>query len=70
MPPLTVQELILEEVRQLRAETREEIAALRTATSAMQVDLAKLKMRSGVWGALAGLLPALGVALWVVLKNL
>lgn len=35
----------------------------------IKTAIAGLKVRSGMWGAIAGLLPALGAALWLLLKG-
>ena len=33
------------------------------------VDIAKLQIKSGLWGAAAGLVPSIGVALFFLLKG-
>lgn len=37
--------------------------------TALQVEQAMLKVRSGVWGAIAGLIPSLGLLIYYIVKN-
>ncbi len=39
-------------------EQSEELKALRDEVTLMRIDLAMLKVRAGLWGALAGAIPA------------
>lgn len=34
----------------------------------LSVEIAMLKVKAGVWGAVAGAIPAIGALLWVLLK--
>ena len=35
----------------------------------MKLEIAMLKVRAGLWGALAGAIPSLAVAIWLIIKN-
>lgn len=67
-----VQDMILAELKETRNDIRAiwgEIKEIRKDQTLVKVEVEKLKIKAGVWGALAGFLPALGVALWMILKN-
>jgi hypothetical protein len=67
--------IILEELRELRREyrstskeTREEIRKVWACVSEVKTNVAKLKIKAGVWGAMGSALIAMGGALWLMLK--
>jgi len=67
-----VQDMILAEMKELRDDIRTlwgEIKDMREESVPLRVEVERLKVKSGVWGALAGLLPAVGVVIWMLLKN-
>ena len=46
-----------------------DIGKIREDTARMRVEVGALKVRSGIWGALAGVIPALGVAIFWLLSH-
>lgn len=36
----------------------------------MQVEIAMLKVKSGIWGGIAGLIPSLGLLIYYIVKNM
>ena len=43
---------------------------MRTMLQAISVEVAMLKVKSGIWGGIAGLVPALGLLIYFIIKNL
>ena len=64
--------LILQELQRLHegiAEVKGQVSALHTRELAgIQAELAVLKFKSGVWGFMAGAIPAMAIAIYTVLK--
>ena len=50
-------------------EHQSEISQIRSHVVQIRIDVSALKIRAGVWGALAGLLPAIGVAIFWMLRQ-
>ena len=46
-----------------------EIRYIREDTARLRVDVSALKIRAGIWGALAGAIPAIAVALFWLLSQ-
>lgn len=46
----------------------EELKELRSALEGIRVEIATLKVKAGVWGAAAGLIPTIAAGLFFVLK--
>lgn len=60
-----LKELVLNEIRRLNdciVQTTEEQVQLR-------IDVATLKVKAGLWGALMGFIPGLGAVIYVLLKK-
>ncbi len=64
MPPgHETQELMLEELRCVKTDLR----AVIEQVTLMRIEVAALKVKAGVWGAMAGAVPALGaLAIWLM----
>ena len=58
------QRLVLDKLESLEEHGR----ALDEKVTKLRVEVAALKVKSGLWGALAGLLPAIGILLYTVLR--
>lgn len=56
--------LIYDVVKDIKEEQRR----IRKDQKDMAVDIGKLKVKAGVWGAISGVLPASVVAFWSYLK--
>lgn len=54
---------VLAQLTQQRDDHRE----VREALQRIQVEIAQLKVRAGLWGAVAGVIPAIAVLLWRLL---
>lgn len=54
---------VLHQLEQQRLDHKE----VRVALAAINVQIATLKARAGVWGALAGMLPAVAALIWSLL---
>lgn len=54
--------LVMDKLRHLEAE----VAALDEKLTLVRIDVAGLKVRAGVWGAIAGMVPALITSLAVL----
>ena len=66
-------ELILYRINELFGKTetlQAAVTAIDTKTDSLVVDVAKLKVKSGIWGALAGAVTsaAAGLAAWVLTR--
>ena len=48
---------------------REDHKALAKQVSDMRIDIAMLQVRSGVWGFIAGFIPAVGIAIYFLVKS-
>jgi len=46
----------------------DELKELRTALEGIRVEIATLKVKAGVWGAAAGLIPTIAAGLFFVLR--
>jgi hypothetical protein len=46
----------------------DELKELRSALEGIRVEIATLKVKAGVWGAAAGLIPTIAAALFIVLR--
>ncbi len=57
--------LVLEELKTSK-ESRKEIKLCLTN---IKVEIAKLKVKSGIWGAIAGAIPATVILILLLLKN-
>ena len=44
--------------------------AQRKIMQQIQVEIAMLKVKSSVWGGIAGLIPALGLLIYYIIKNM
>lgn len=47
---------------------REDLRDLRKDLAICRTDIAGLKIKSGVWGAMAGLIPVVAALLWFALR--
>ena len=56
---------ILKELERLNA-TQEKID---TRLNKIERDIVALKMRAGIWGLIAGMIPAIGALLWIILRE-
>ena len=61
----STEDLILERIKSMATDLRK----LSDDMINVRVDISALRVKSSVWGALAGLLPALGVLLYMVLSK-
>jgi hypothetical protein len=57
-----------EYIRRALDQQHAELVAIRSALSQIQVQLAMLKVKAGVWGALAGAVPAIAAVLYYLVK--
>lgn len=59
-------DIIENEIKSLR----EEVKGQRELITQLRIDVRALHVKSGIWGALAGMLPAMGMAiLWAVSRT-
>ena len=59
------EKLVMSELADLKAE----VATIHDEVTLVRIDLAMLKVKSGIWGAAAGFIPAAVTALVVVLTG-
>ena len=48
----------------------EDIEKQRKTAGEMKIEIATLKVKAGLWGALAGAIPALVIVIWLVVERL
>ncbi len=62
-------DMILREMDRMHKEHREDQRATQAGITDLRVDVAGLKVKAGIWGAIAGIIPAGLVAFWLVVKG-
>jgi hypothetical protein len=58
--------LVLAELERLNKNVKE----VEKSQQKIQIEIAMLKVKSGVWGAIAGAIPATVVAIYIIIKSL
>lgn len=62
---LKQQVYVLQELKRLGAS----IDGISEKLTIMRLDITKLNMKSGIWGAVAGMLPAIAILLFILLRG-
>ena len=57
---------MLAEIKRAHKEIEEQAKEI----MALKLEMAMLKVRASLWGALAGSIPSLAVAIWLIIKNM
>ena len=52
-----------------RAHFDRRMDTMTTAVAAIHVEIATLKVKSGMWGAVAGLIPGAAILVWTLVKT-
>ena len=60
---------IIKTLEEVQGQVKELYELHHALEKVMGLDIAKLQIKSGLWGAAAGLVPSIGVALFFLLKG-